>query len=250
MNSVPPRSSAKLGLMAAVSIVFGVGAGPAGAAAFVFDSGQFGGQRGMAMQFAEMLDDGEYSHWNEPASAPAQQTQVIELYDPLVGQAVLTGKRSASASASGNQLSVSNAASVRVQAGSAGTSWHDLYVGRPGIGDALATEGYLGDAHFDSTNERVAFRIEPGAGEQIGDPVTLTFDGSFSASHKINDRGYSQQHVMTGGSGDDEWTISVDGRLSGPYPAPYTVSVRSPESVRDRPVARAPGRDPVRPSSR
>lgn len=217
--------------------------GRAEAARFEYESGHFGGQRGMAVQYEDLVDDGEYAHWDEMPPGPVSEVFPMELYDPLIGQALLTGKRTASVTTFGSGIEVYNQGTVIAQASGDGSPLRPWWVGRPGIADAVENDGYLGHAHCGSSALDLSYRIVPGDNEEVGDPVWLTFDGTYSVNHHINDVGYGRETYIHGGEGDDAWGIEVAGGLSGPYPQPYTVFVRSQGSVRERPVVRAPGRD-------
>ncbi len=196
---------------------------PADAAHFVYDSGGFSGQRGLGMSFGDMRDDGWISRWDPGQTpAPAAAYDELQLYDPYVGQAILHTLQEGSATTAASQLTIRNHGRVEAEAYSAGTSIHpwEVYSGSGNQG------------HADSTLEQLAYRIEPTQpDEEYGDPVWVTVYADYGVHHLINTSGY--------GTWTDRAGFHVKGMLSGPYPAPLTVSVRSDEGVRDRPVLRA-----------
>ena len=218
-------------VMSVIAAIFSASLCASGAFAVTYDyeSGTFGGQRGAGMIFAGMVDDGWIEHWNEvPDPDPTTSIRELELYDPLVGQAVLELTQQGSVNTSGSTLELWNHGRVEAIAGSAGDLMNNWQVASRNISGSPGSQ-----AHSDSSLQDLAYRLMPSQpGEQIGDPVWLTFYSYFNVKHHVNDYGFSEWTDFP----DPEGPYHVKGILSGPYPSPFSVSVRTDDTVRDRPV--------------
>lgn len=205
---------------AVTGIVVLLALGPADAAHWAYRSGAFTGQRSFGMKFGLMEADGWYGHYHAvPDPQPEPSVDVLELYDPLQGQAVCTLRQEGSVSMMGPTLEVWNHGRVQAVAGSAGALRNEWW---------LAAARHQDQAHADSTTSGVTWQLLPDDGEAIGDPVWLTFRGDLAVHHSINDRGFGQW--------TEKWGYRVKGQLDGPYPAPYGVYLQGPQNVRPRPV--------------
>ncbi len=213
------------------AVFFGVVASCSNVHAVTYEyvDGTFGGQRGAGMIFAGMVDDGWIEHWSEvPDPDPATSIRELELYDPLVGQAVLELTQEGDVNNSGSTLELWNHGRVEAIAGSAGDLMNNWQVASRNISGSPYSQ-----AHSDSTLQDLAYRIMPSEeGEQIGDAVWLTFYSYFNVSHSVNNHSFSEWTDFP----DSDGPYHVKGILSGSYPAPFNVSLRTDDTVRDRPA--------------